>query len=418
LRIEFLGACREVGRSAFVIDDNDYRFQLDSGVKVHDHFEAHQEPKNPVKSIITTHAHLDHSGALPKSFKHHPAIAFTTFPTIPLIDLLVEDSIKIARQEGKTLPISRAEVKSMQKNLIPLPYNKRVPLTKKSEFELFDAGHILGSAQVMYRGGKNVFYTGDFRSSPSRLHAGASFPKESVDALIIESSYAMRAQPKRDEVEQRFADAVQSAVEEGRTVLIPCFAIGRTQEVLMVLKSRGVKANIHLDGMGREVNKIYHDYPTYLKNAEALTAAIEDSTTVIDRAERKKIVKEPGVIIAGSGMLEGGTALSYIQKLNELGKGAVMLTGFQVNGCNGDTLLRQGFVKDRGKTVKIKLPVQLHNFSAHATPEDLRDAVKRLGPEKVFCVHGEPEGCDAFAKELREQGFDASAPRAGTAVEF
>lgn len=415
MELAFLGACREVGRSALLVDTGAVRVLLDSGVKVHDHYEPHAAPAQHPHAVVLSHAHLDHSGGAPVLAKRLHVPFFATFPTIPLAGLLLEDSMKVARQEGFSLPFSAGDVRRLDKLYYPLPYAHPYGFHDGASVELLDAGHIVGSAMTLLRapGGRTLLYTGDFKPGPTRMHDGCAYPEGPVHALVLESSYAEREQDPRQALEQAFVEDVRAVLEEGGVALVPCFAVGRTQEVLQILHSAGLKAPVYLQGMGEKASQIISDYPSYVRNARALTSALARTKSVIGRS-RFRALEGPSVIVCTAGMLDGGPALEYLVRLNESGKGAVFLTGFQVKGTNGHRLVNEGIVRHRGRGVRISLPVKWHNFSAHASRSELFAFVKGINPERVFCVHGDPESCDAFARELREQGFDALAPAEGS----
>lgn len=418
MELSFLGACREVGRSAILAESGEVRILLDSGVKVHDHYEVHSQPKRPPHAVVITHAHLDHSGAAPVTAKRANVPFFCTFPTIPLSGLLYEDSMKIARQEGFSLPFGAGDVRRLEKLFYPLPYNEEYEFHDRASLELLDAGHIVGSSMPFLRfpSGKSLLYTGDFKTTQTRMHSGCGYPEEQPTALIIESSYADREQEPRQKLESDFIDAVRDVVDNDGVALVPCFAIGRTQEMLQVLHSARLHAPIYLQGMGEKAAGIISDYSSYVRNPRALNDALSAVKPMLGRGKRKAL-EGPSVIVCTAGMLDGGPALDYLAQLNDSGNGAVFLTGFQVAGTNGNRLLKEGFVKRRGKPIKVRIPVRWMNFSAHASREELFTFVKVINPEKVFCVHGDPEVCPEFARQLTEEGFDAVAPEEGQSFE-
>ncbi len=411
----FRGACREIGRSCVEIQENGYRVLLDAGIKVHDHAEPVEVPEG-IDAIILSHAHLDHSGVLPVLSRREAAPVFCTFPTIPLAMLLLEDSEKVAMKRKQAPVFSKSDVRALGKNIVPVPYEKKHFLASGVSFELLDAGHIAGSSIIsLEAGGKSIVYTGDYKLSPTRMHSGAVLP-EKADALVLESTYAEKGMPERKKLEKEFCAAVRDAVESGFTALVPCFAVGRTQEVLQVLHAGGI-SGAWVDGMGKEVCSILSQYPSYLRNAKAFAHALEATNFVETKKQRKRLLEGPGVVIATAGMLDGGPALNYLLELNRKGNGRVFFTGFQVEGTNGRRLLEEGVVNAGGRKIKINLAAELFNFSAHASREDLWKTIETLSPEKVFCVHGDAPACIAFAEELKENGFDAHAPKAGEEFE-
>lgn len=406
-----------MGGSQFEVACSEARLLLDSGTGKNGKDSAPpRQPKGNVDAIALSHCHIDHSGLVPAHYKHRPAPLYATAPTLPLCSILWEDSLKIALQEKKTPPISQKEIRLAEKHFTPLPYGEECELYDGTTVSLHDAGHITGSAQVLVRSkNSSLLYSGDFNLAESRLHSPAVIPK-GVDALIVESTYANRDHPPRKETEKLFVLAVEEALEDGN-VLIPAFAVDRTQEMLCVLHAHRVEAKLFVDGMGIKTSAVAGEYPSYFRDYNLLASALRRTSFVESGSERKRISEGRGkVIIATAGMLDGGPALSYLQRLNSQGNGAVFLTGFQAADTNGRRLVERSEVVDRGKRVKVSLPVRAFDFSAHSGRSELFEYVRRVQPEKVFCVHGDEGSCGLFARELREEGFDAQAPELGQEV--
>jgi putative mRNA 3-end processing factor len=346
---------------------------------------------------------------------------FATFPTIPITQLLLEDNEKVALRNGRALPFRKQDTKKLGAKFFGLPYGLPYEFYDGTRFRFLDAGHIIGAGQVLVEkttGGKarRLLYTGDFNAGETRMHAPAKPPEEAgegIDALIIESTYANREHPPREEIERRFVNEVQKAIDDDCVALVPCFAVGRTQEVLQVLHANRLRGDLFVQGMGVAVSEISTDFPSYVKNAGMLNAALARAKRIETNEQRQRVVEKPCVIVATAGMLDGGPALSYLQALNRRGNGVVFLTGFQVQGTNG-SLLTAGekiWVNERARREKVTLPFSQWDFSAHSGHSQLVDYVKKINADRVFCMHGDAAVCVEFARELREQhGFNAVAP--------
>ncbi|MBI5176628.1 MBL fold metallo-hydrolase [Candidatus Micrarchaeota archaeon] len=421
MKIDFLGAGMQVGRSSFeVACKSGLRVLLDAGSSNQKEDRLPLHPIGEIDAAIVTHAHLDHAGYLPAHFAKRSFPWYCTFPTLPLSELLWHDSIKVAKSRGESPYLSEKEIKISIKKCVLMPYGERYEFFEGTAFTFIDAGHIPGSAQVLLEsGGKSVLYTGDFNTSDSRLHEGAVVPAEGIDAnaLIIESTYALRDHPPRRQLEKDFCENVDEVLDDGNA-LIPTFAVGRMQEMVQVLRAGGIKARIYLDGMGVEASRVICDFPSYVRDYGALSAALDSSKSVLSGSGRKKIAAGKGsVILTTAGMLDGGPALTYLREMSKAERGAVLLTGYQAAGTNGRSLVEKGMVKDNGRPLSVNLPVTRWDFSAHAGRKELYDFVRKANPSKVICVHGDPESCTALKEGLELQGFDAVTPTTGDAVE-
>ena len=414
MNFKFIGGVREIGKSCVLMQDEGQKILFDYGMKVHQTQERPDEVEL-ADYLIISHAHIDHFGFLPIFYRmasakmEKPTQSFCTHPTIPLMNLLFEDTIRIAEREQKNPPFSVNEMKRATRHCTSMPYNSPYIFPNGSSFEFLDAGHIEGSAQILYQGKKNVLYTGDINTLNTKMHDGAQSCKDKIDVMITESTYALRDHPNRDTMEREFCNALQDTVDNKGIALVPCFAIGRTQELLQVLLERKIDAEIYLDGMGIEATTIMLDFPEYLKDAKKLQRALESS--VIIEHNKKNALRKPGIIIATAGMLEGGPVLNYITKLNKIKNSKVFLTGFQAPNTNGRRLLQEGRIRIGRHFEKVGLEIQQYDFSAHSGKKELYDYVKKVNPEKVFCMHGDDESCSTFAEELKKEGFDATAPR-------
>lgn len=410
MRLNFLGGCQEVGKSSLVVDAG-VKVMLDAGIRVHDSNTIPPLQKASPDAAVITHGHLDHCGGLPALYKHRPVHSLATFPTIPLINLLIEDSEKIALSNRTSLPYGRQDIKKMNAHLTPLPFNAEYEFYDGTTVEMLDAGHILGSAMVLVKNRKNLLYTGDFNAVKTRLHNPAKPPDCHVDALVIESTYALRDHPDRKKLEKKLVKTVSEAIDARQTVLMPAFAVGRTQELLTILANTGLGADVCVDGMGRKVLEIMAEYSGYVSDYKNLAHAVRKTVLIEGDSDRRKALKTPSVIITTAGMLDGGPALSYLKEMQAKNNGVILLTGYQVPGTNGASILKGEKIKINNTLTKITLPVKQFDFSAHAGRTELFEFVDKVSPEKVFCVHGDQESCVKFAEELKAKGYDATAPK-------
>ncbi|MEK6924307.1 MAG: MBL fold metallo-hydrolase [Candidatus Micrarchaeota archaeon] len=414
MKLRFLGACRQVGRSQLEVDCGGLSLLVDSGTAS----KGERFPLLPSRepdACIVSHCHLDHSGFLPLFYRKRRFPWLSTFPTVPLASLLWHDVIKVLSSRGEVPYFSEKEIKEAGKHSVCLPYGEAYEFFDGTAATLFDAGHIVGSSQVLVESGsKALLYTGDLNYSDTRNHRKAVVPLKGVDALVLESTYGDRDHPARRDVERAFVDAVEEACEEGNAI-VPCFAVGRTQEVLQVLEAHGVKYRVWVDGMGQKTCELAADFPSYFRDSRALARAVGKAGFIEDGRQRRQVAGGRGnVIVTTAGMLDGGPALSYINYANRAGKGAVLLTGFQVPGTNGAMLVSSGRLRDKGRITPISLPVRQFDFSAHSGRREMVSYVNKVQPRKVFCIHGDEGVCESLAATLEGEGFDATAPEAGS----
>jgi len=420
VRLTFKGASQEVGRSAFLVDDGD-KILLDYGVKLTPKGLEYPLPvKTNLNATIISHAHLDHSGNLPHLFQETHCLSYMTPPTLEIAKILWFDTLKIAGLEGMNANFSRDEIAKTEKFTLPVPYEKQMSITDNTSLIFHNAGHIIGSALTELRlSKKTLVYTGDFRNKETRLHNPGKIEKiKECDYLITESTYGDREHPNRKETEKKFAANVQDAIDKGGHALIPAFAVGRSQEIIDVLNEYRIEAPIYFDGMGQRVARIYLSHPSYQKNPKFLKKALERVNWVRNVKMRKKALSEPSVIVCTSGMLQGGSVYAYLPEIYNNPDSKIMLTGFQVDGTPGRTLLNTGKLNLDGLKVNVKADVQHYDFSAHAGKEELFQLMRKLNPEKVICVHGEAEITKKFAKSIKQEGFTPIIPELGQEIEL
>jgi putative mRNA 3-end processing factor len=420
LKISVLGAAKEVGRSAFLMKSENASILLDYGVllKREPIYPVHVKPKD-IDAVIVSHAHLDHSGFVPSLFLSQSSEieVLGTLPTFELSQLLIEDMIKIS---GYYLPFEYIDLLTMVKHSKSLQY--RQPYTIKDvTFTLHESGHILGGATVLLKHAKkHLFYTGDINTRGSKLLRPADLDFDTVDLLIIESTYSQTEQAPRDQSERELLEYAHEVVERGGTLFIPAFSVERAQEIACVLKTNNFPHKVAMDGMALKANEIMMRHPTFLRDAEVFKRSVGEAEWITGWNRRKKIVKEPCVIISPAGMLVGGSAVFYIQELAKNKKNGIALVSFQGERTPGRELLERRVATFDGKVVKCSADIKRFEFSGHNSRSELFEILDRLkGNPKVLTVHGDEMSCVKFAGEIREKyGYDASAPNVGEIIEI
>ena len=389
---------------------------LDYGIKAG---EIPEYPLNDMepKAVLVSHGHLDHCGAVPNLMYQNPEV-YMTPPTTEFTNLLGRDTLKIAQTTlSGVSPFDPEDLQKLSRRILRVNYGETFK-TNGYRVCFYNAGHIPGASGIRLESefGESLFYTGDFNLKETRLVPGAAeFPE--ADTLVLESTYFGEDHIPRKETEERFIESILDTLDRGGIALIPAFAIGRTQEILMLLDAHGIRA--YVDGMGRDVYKILQKYPEYLRNPELLDRAFGRAISVKDK-QRDSILKKPSVIVTTAGMLNGGPALHYLSRLYKDPKSKIMLTGYQVEGTNGRLALKHGVIETEGDVLTLKPKIEQYDFSAHSGDGELKKLVKdfcKKGTERVFVMHGEKT--EVFAQWISEEiGVNAYAPANGESFIF
>ncbi len=413
MKLECLGACREVGRNGFLLQGKE-RILFDYGSIVEDN--ETPAPVSGVDSIVLGHAHLDHCGAVPTLYRKFKAPIYSTAASFDQADMLLKDSLKIARIKEMVKTFSEGDIEKMRKNKVVVTYGQRVE-TPNFSMDVHDAGHIPGSmTPLIEMGGKRILYASDYNINPTRLLNGAKMDMKDIDLLITESTYSNRNHPDRKETEKAFFKAVRDTIDKGGVAVIPSFAIARSAEILMVLDSFKADFPIYLDGMCKQATQVALNYPELVKDPKALKRAAEDVKPLYSNDERKKVTKQPCAIVSSSGLLDGGPSTFYVKSLFNDPDSSIIFTGFMIPRTAGRYLVDTGRFVTEGVDLKVKMGIHQFDFSAHSGRDNLFNVINKMRPEKVVCIHG--DNCERFATELRGRGFDAVAPKMGDVIEF
>lgn len=407
MKLSFLGACREVGRSALCIDD---KVMMDYGIKMGEPTEYPINGPRP-EVVLLSHCHIDHSGLVPNLMDLQPNI-YMTPPTADLSHILLRDTLKIAESTGENAPFDSHDLNNYMHKTKVVDYGIKLG-SHGYNFTFYNAGHIPGAAaiHVQSKTGESILYTGDINTADTRLVNGSEDIPD-ADYLAIESTYFDKDHLPRQETEKDFIDSLKSTLDIGGNVLIPAFAVGRTQEILMLLNEYNIKS--YVDGMGKDAYDAMMKHPSYLRNPKLLRKAF-DNAIVVKGSKRGSLPLESSVIVTTSGMLNGGPVMTYLNKLYDDPKSKLMLTGYQVEGTNGRMAIDTGIIENNGVVQQLKIKVEQYDFSAHAGDKELKALVKDFcdrGTKAVFTMHG--ENTVGFASWIEENlGVKAYAPEPG-----
>ncbi|HZY70930.1 MAG TPA: MBL fold metallo-hydrolase [Thermoplasmata archaeon] len=387
MEFRFLGGASEVGSLGLTVRDQGRLLLFDYGMTPSDPPTYPRPLPTNTDLAFLTHAHLDHSGMLPLLARMPKALAVATPVTIAVADLLTRDALKVAGFEGYLPPYTTADIRSLHHRFVSV---ERGGTYRRNgvEVELHSAGHIPGATMYRYRGEYDLLFTGDIQTIPTHLVGGAD--QVTCDVLVIESTYAGREHPDRKETERKFRAKVAETVERGGKAIVPAFAVGRAQEVVMALAASGHE--VWLDGMARKVNDIYRAAPTYLTDSAKFERALSGVHVVGSRGEREQALREGEVIVTTGGMLDGGPVLYYLGERYRDPNSSILLTGFQVEGSNGRQLLDSGTITVDDVTLRPECEVLKFDFSAHSGHSELVKFAKATGAGKVVLMHGDDRG--------------------------
>jgi len=446
VRITALGGFRQVGRSAALLSTRESKVLVDCGVLISEdngspYLNAPEVmPLGSIDAVVITHAHLDHSGLVPALYKYgYEGPIYCTPPTRDLMSLLQLDFIKVAMGEARKSAYESSHVRRAVANTIPLKYGETTDIAPDVRLTFQNAGHILGSSLAHFHIGDglyNVAMSGDIKFEKTWLFNPAvnKFPR--LETLVLESTYGgyHDIQPSRHEASNQFKDIVGRVLRRGGKVLCPVFAVGRSQEVMLVLEEamrtgQIPQAPVYLDGMIWEATAIHTAYPEYL-NSQLRTQIFQTGENpflapMFKRVEtqdmRVNIIDdvEPCVVLATSGMMSGGPVLEYFKGWADNPLHALLFVGFQSEGSLGRRIQREAreiTLNDRGNplTLPIKMDVEtIDGFSGHSDRLQLMNYVGTMEPrpERVIVNHGEEFKCADLASSLYKKfGIETRAP--------
>ena len=444
VRITTLGCCREVGRAAFILSTPETRILIDCGDKPGAEGEVPylQVPEalgagaQNIDAVVLTHAHLDHSALVPLLFKYgYTGPIYCTEPTRDLMGLLTLDYLEVAAKEGRAPPYDSEMVRETIKHCIPIEYGDVTDIAPDVKLTMHNAGHILGSAVCHFHVGEglyNVCFSGDIHYTDTRLFNGAvnDFPR--VETLVLESTYGGRNdyQTDQEDSERKLTEIIRRTHDRGGTVLIPAFAVGRSQEIMLVLEEAMREGDIpempvHLDGMIWEATAIHTTYPEYFRDElrdrifhEDENPFLAEEFNHIDEGddERQAVADgEPAIVLSTSGMITGGPIMSWLQLVGPDPDSTLVFVGYQAQGTLGrriqtgwDEIPMNGrqFGSGNGNgrgTLTLNLEVEtVDGFSGHADRAGLENFVRTMNPrpEKVLCVHGDERSTQDLSSAL------------------
>ncbi|MBN1678972.1 MAG: MBL fold metallo-hydrolase [Anaerolineae bacterium] len=454
MRLTFLGGADEVGASSTLIEIGGKLLLVDAGIRISPKtsrgIQNDQLPDlRPISEaggpdyILVTHAHTDHTGALPlvvEQYPHVPVLA--TRPTVDLVRILQADAQRImqSRQEEEgELPLFDAVAAERLMNVFqPVEFRQPVRLGDGLQVTFFPAGHIAGAAMLVLESADGTLVmSGDVSLSDQRAVISAAPPNIKADALVLESTYGGKLHANRLAEEKRLVATLRQVVERGGSALIPAFALGRAQEVIQILLTYRDELDVpvYVDGMVRAVCRAYTGFAGWLPERTVQAAGTDHLffrdkiKSITSAAQRDSVAQggEPAVIVASSGMLTGGASVVYAQHMAGDPRNAILLTGYQDEEAPGRFLQRlireqrsgeTAVLRVGGQAVTLRCELGTYALSAHADESELIGVAETLGAETIMLVHGDPGARHSLATGLRQRDKRVQTPGIGQTVEL
>ncbi len=421
-----LGGADEIGANCYYLNINGSGIILDcgmhpkkTGLNALPKFELLEN--KTLDYVLISHAHQDHINALPFLIKKFPYLKIVTTPqTRAIAELTLHNAISILGQqiEDKSFSIySHDEVDLLIKSIEYKSYNDQFDITGLKAArgsvvtaEFYDAGHVLGSAGILIKyDDTKFFYSGDINLSSQSILNGASLPKLKVKTIVLECTYGATDSSELRQWEDEiniFVSSLNNVINRGGSVLIPVFSLGKMQEILTTIYTRMemgklTRADIYTGGIGKKINRIY-DYNRYVVNRKEIELILHDvpQKSIFEINSTEDLFKYPSIIIASSGMMiESTVSFTLVKRwLKQFGS-AIFTVGYMDKETPGYKVAkaRKGdniILTDTEKEVKVQCDINNFNFSAHSKREELLEIVKRLNPDNVVLVHGNPEAID------------------------
>ena len=418
VRIICLGGYREVGRSCTLVETPKSKILMDCGINVggadsgrFPYLNVKEFEPSEIDAIIISHSHLDHCGMVPYLYEYgYEGPFYCTTPSLDTFTMLCLDYIDVLQRNGVQPPFTAKGVKEAVKHSITLDYDEVSDVGPDVRLTFQQAGHLLGSAQIHLHVGQglhNIVYTGDLKFGRTRLFNPAFINFQRIETLIMESTYGGEEDimPHREESEKQFMDIINRTMERKGQVLIPSFAVGRAQEVMIILSENNFEYPVFIDGMIWDATAIHTAYPEYLSNDverkifQGNNPFVNDIFKQVTSPQKREKVwnEKPVVIISTSGMLSGGPVMEHLKMLGENKDNTLIFVGYQGEGTMGRRI-QKGWkeiplnIEGKTSTMKLELEVQtIDGLSGHSDKNQLINFVHRLKsrPERVLICHGD-----------------------------
>jgi putative mRNA 3-end processing factor len=420
MKLIFHGGASQIGRSCIELITLEGRFLLDAGLwitKEGAEFPTEIKELNKIDAILISHAHLDHTGALP--LLEHNGLkcnVYSTKGTKEISNLLLRDSFKISKLNHQHVVYNKCDINKIIDFFKEINFNEKINI-KDITFSFYNSGHIPESACILIENkDKKLLYTGDINLNDTRLIKGANLNFE-VDYLITEATYGNREHPSRKEQEDLLKNKVIETIKRNGIALIPAFAVGRAQEIMLILEDLKLNIPIYLDGMAKQVSKMFLEHNDLLKEPTKYKEILNKIEFVESNEQREILIKKPCIIITTSGMVSGGPVMFYLERLFNDNKNSIILTGYQSEETNGRNISEKNYFILDGVEKKINMNILHLDFSAHSGLKELKEMILKLKPRKVIVQHGDKEAIENLCLWIKEQGIIALSPNTNDEIE-
>ena len=440
VRVTMLGGAQQVGRSAILLQTRESQILLDCGINPGSRstFEAFPRLDVPqfnldnLDAVIISHAHLDHCGFLPFLYKYgYDGPTYCSVPTQSLMTLLQLDYLDVLAKQGIMAPYDQKDIRETVLHTIPLRYGVVTDIAPDVRLTLHNAGHILGSSVVHLHIGEglhNIVYTSDYKFGRTMLLEAATTEFPRVETIITESTYGAPTDtmPSRQEAEEKLVQTINKTFERGGKVMIPVPAVGRAQEIILVINmymKLGMlkEAPVFIEGMISDATAIHTAYPEYLSREvrnsilhKGVNPFQSDYFTLVEHpSARENIISgDECIIIATSGMLEGGPMIDYFKRLAHDEHNTMIFVSYQIEGTLGRRIqkgLTEVSMMNSNRKIEVtevNLEVEtVEGFSGHSDRRQISSYIRRVSPrlENIIVCHGERAKCLNVAQSLQKR---------------
>ncbi|MGI6095197.1 MAG: MBL fold metallo-hydrolase RNA specificity domain-containing protein [Lachnospiraceae bacterium] len=460
MKLTFIGATHEVTGSCFYLEGAGKKFLVDCGMEQgQDIYENQELPVSyaQVDFILLTHAHIDHSGMLPMAYaKGFRGQVYATEATCSLCDIMLRDSAHIqmfeaewrnrkGKRKGQPEMVpayTMEDAVSLLRNFVGMPYDTVINLAEGLQVRFVDAGHLLGSASIEVwiteeEETRKIVFSGDIGNLDQPLIKDPTYLKE-ADYVVMESTYGDRSHGDRPDYAMELVNVLRRTFQRGGNVVIPSFAVGRTQEMLYFF--RRIKQDnllpefpnfeVYVDSpLAVQATSIFKEHYMQCYDEEAMELVQSGKNPLAfpglklsitsDESRAINFDEKPKVILSASGMCDAGRIKHHLKHNLWRGDSSIVFVGYQANGTLGRALL-EGAVSCKlfGEEIEVHAEItRLPGISGHADNAGLMRWAQSFeeAPKKVFVVHGEDLVCETFAQRLRDElGYDTMAPFSGT----